>query len=344
MKKTTIYKIAREAGVSVTTVSRFFNNPGMVRETTRNRIFETCQKYDFKPSSIASAITTKKTKTVALLVPSFKEPMFIELIGGAEYILSRKGYCLSVFNARQNIERELEIANIIDNRFIDGAILSGVYGNEKDKIFISEMLKRKIPCIMVDRIIPDIDIPYVASNEYLGGRLAGEYVLSNGHSRIGIITYPREVYIMNERIRGFLEALDSKGQKECFMYEVPLEFNKIGPSIRSFIDKVLNKRPTAILNTSDSIAFFLIRIMRENGIRIPEDISIMGYDNIVYSNLITPSLSTIHHDMEEIGKVVAKNLLYRLENGEYLNMRQVIDPELMPRESVVDIRPKDEII
>jgi len=344
MKKATIYKIAREAGVSVTTVSRFFNNPNMVREATRNKISEICSKYEFRPSSIASAITTKKTKTVAILVPSFKEPMFVELIGGVEYILSRKGYCLSVFNARQSIKRELEIANIIDNRFIDGVILSGVYGNEKDKIFISEMLKRKIPCIMVDRIIPDIDIPYVASNEYLGGRLAGEYVLSKGHCRIGIITYPREVYIMNERVRGFLEALGSKRQKECFIHEVPLEFNKIGPSIRSFIDKVLNNRPTAILNTSDSIAFFLIRIMREKGIRIPEDISIMGYDNIVYSNLITPSLSTIHHNMEEIGKVVAKNLLHRIENGEYINMRQSIDPRLMPRESVIDIRQKDEAI
>ncbi len=95
-----------------------------------------------------------------------------------------------------------------------------------------------------------------------------------------------------------------------------------------------------ILTTSDSIAFFVIRILREKEVRIPEDISIMGYDNIVYSSLITPSLSTIYHDMEKIGKVVATNLLHRIENGKYLNMRQVIDPRLLLRESVIDIRQK----
>ena len=344
MKKVTIYKIAKEAGISVTTISRFFNNPAIVRESTRNKISEICKKYDFKPSSVASAITTKKTKTVAILVPSFKEPAFVELMNGVEYVLSKRGYCLSVFNARQSIERELEIANIIDSRFIDGVILSGVYGNEKDKIFISEILKRNIPCIMTDRIIPDIDIPYVGSNEYLGGKLAAEYIVDNGHHRLGIITYPLEVYIFSERVRGILEILENKKLKESFIFEVPLEFNKIGPSIKSFIDKVLSKKPSVILTSSDSIAFFIIRIMREKGIRIPEDISIMGYDDIVYSSLVTPSLSTIHHDMEKIGKVVATNLLHRIENGKYLNMRQVIDPELLPRESVIDIRPKDEII
>jgi len=337
MKKATIYEIAKEAGVSVTTVSRFFNNPDIVRETTRKKISDICKKHDFKPSNIASAITTKKTKTVAILVPSFKEPAFVELMDGVEHILSKRGYCLNIFNARQSIEREFEIANIIDSRFIDGVILSGVYGNEKDKVFISEMLKRKIPCIMTDRIIPDIDIPYVGSNEYIGGKLAAEYVLDKGHSSIGIITYPQAVYIFSERIRGILDALKNRKEKEAFIFEVPLEFKKIGPGIRSFIDSVLDKEPSAILTSSDSIAFFIMRILREKGVKIPEDISIMGYDNIVYSSLITPSLSTIHHDMEEIGKVVAINLLHRIENGEYLNMSQVIDPKLIPGESVASI-------
>jgi len=340
MKKKTIYRVAEEAGVSVTTVSRFFNNPSLVKKSTRNKISKICKKYNFKPSNIASAITTKKTKTVAILIPSLKEPAFVELMNGAEYVLSRRGYCLSVFNTRQSIKRELEIANIIDSRFIDGVILSGVYGNEKDKVFISEMLKRNIPCIMTDRIIPDIDIPYVGSNEYFGGKLAADYVLDNGHQRIGMITYPLEVYIFNERIRGNLDALKNRKQKESFVFEVHLGFNKIGSSIKSFIDKVISRKPSVILTTSDSIAFFVIRILREKEVRIPEDISIMGYDNIVYSSLITPSLSTIYHDMEKIGKVVATNLLHRIENGKYLNMRQVIDPRLLLRESVIDIRQK----
>jgi len=337
MKKATIYKIAREAGVSVTTVSRFFNNPGKVKEATREKIFAVCQKYNYQPSYIASAITTKKTKTIALLVPSFKEPMFVELIGGAEYILSSRGYCLSIFNARQSVERELEIAKIIDSRFIDGVILSGVYGDERDKIFISEMVKRNIPCIMVDRIVPGVDIPYVASNEYLGGKLAACYLLENNHKRIGIITYSREVHIFNERIRGFTEIMGEQGLRELFIHEVPLEFKNIEEKVRSFMPEIISQKPTAIFTIADSIAFFTIRILRDNKIKVPEDISIMGYDNILYANAINPSLSTIHHDMFELGKVVAKNLIYRLENGNYSNMEQVVDPRLIARESVIKI-------
>jgi LacI family transcriptional regulator len=337
MEKATIYKIAREAGVSVTTVSRFFNNPGIVKETTRDKIFAVCQKYNYQPSYIASAITTKKTKTIALIVPSFKDPMFVELIGGAEYILTLKGYSLSVFNARQSIEKELEIAKIIGSRSIDGVILSGIYGDERDKVFISEMVERNIPCIMVDRVVPGVDIPFVASNEYLGGKLAAQYLLKNNHKRIGIITYPREVYIFNERVRGFTEILDKQGLKELFLHEVALEFKNIEKKVRAFIPEMLRKKPTAIFTIADSIAFFTLRILRDNNIKVPDDISIMGYDNILYANAINPSLSTIHHDMFKLGKVVAKNLIYRLENGNYSNSEQVINPRLIVRESVMRI-------
>lgn len=128
IEKATIYTIAKEAGVSVATISRFFNNTVLVKESTRKRIIEICNKYGYEPSKIASAITTKRTKTFAILLPSFKEPPFMDLISGAEYELSKRGYCLIVFNVRQSLEKELEIVKIIDNRFIDGVIFSGVYG------------------------------------------------------------------------------------------------------------------------------------------------------------------------------------------------------------------------
>lgn len=334
MKRTTIYKIAEEAGVSVATVSRYFNNPGIVKGDTREKISSVCMKYNYEPSCIASAITTKKTKTIAILVPGLKEPAFVELIGGAEHILSDRGYCLSVFNACQSIEKELEIAKIIDSRFIDGVILSGVYGDKRDKVFISEMVKRNIPCIMVDRIIPDIDIPCVASNEYLGGTLAARYLIENNHKKIGIISYSREVFIFNERIRGIIETLKKENMEELFICEIPLEFKKIEGEIRSAISKMLDMGPSAILTSADSIAFFTIKILSEMGVKVPEDISIMGYDNILYANVFNPALSTIHHDAFELGKRAASNILYRLDNGIYLNMKEMMDPELIIRESV----------
>ncbi len=337
MGKANIYIIAKEAGVSAATVSRFFNNKSIVKESTRKKILKVCNKYNYEPSRIASAITTKKTKSIGLIVPSLKEPPFIELIGGAESILYENGYCLSVFNARQSVERQLEIAKIIDNRIIDGVIFSGVYGREKDKIFINEMLKREIPCIMVDRIIPDIDIPFVASNDYLGGQLAAEYILSNNHKKIGIVTYEREVYIFNRRVTGFMDVLEKNGLKPEFILELPLEFRKVEKTIMAHKEKLLHNDVSVIFGTTDSIAIFLISLFLENNIKVPDKVSVMGYDNITYSRLIYPKLTTIHHDMFELGKVVAKKLLNRLENGDYENNKQIIDPKICIRESVKKI-------
>ncbi len=108
MKKAIIYMIAKEAGVSVTTVSRFFNNPDIVREATKEKISSICQKYDYEPSSIASSITIKKTKTIAIMVSGLKEPAVVDLIDGAEYILSGRGYFLSVFNAVKVLKGQLQ--------------------------------------------------------------------------------------------------------------------------------------------------------------------------------------------------------------------------------------------
>jgi len=333
-EKATIYTIAEEAGVSVATISRFFNNKNLVKESTRNRIIEVCNKYRYEPSRIASAITTKRTKTLALLLPSFKEPPFIDLINGAELELSKKGYCLNIFNVRQSIEKEIEIANIIDNRIIDGVIFSGVYGNKNDKVFITEMLERNIPCIMVDRIIPNIDIPYVASNDFLGGKIAADYLLENNHRKIGIITYDRSVYIFNQRVKGFLSVLKKLGLESVFIIDIPLEFKKIESNIVEKLNMIIESNATAVFNTSDSIALILMRSLQERKINIPENISILGYDNMTYANLTYPRLSTVHHDMYEIGRKVAVSLIYRLETGHFENKKLILDPKIVPRESV----------
>ncbi len=334
MGKANIYIIAKEAGVSVATVSRVFSNSSLVKEETLKKVLKVCKKYRYQPSRVASAITTKKTKSLGIIVPSLKEVSFIELLGGAEYILYKNGYSLSVFNARQNIDRLLEIANIIDNRIIDGVIFCGVYGRDKDKIFISEMVQRNIPCIMVDRIIPDIDVPFVGTNEYMGGQLAARFLIEYGHKNIGVLTYDRHVYIFNQRVAGFLSVLKEHGLKAQFIIDVPLEFSRLDEAIRQHKDELMDSRATAVFSTADSIALFLLSMFFESKLRIPDDISVMGYDNIAYSRLVFPQLSTIHHDMYELGKIAAKNLIYRLDKGSYLNVKEIIEPKICIRDSV----------
>jgi LacI family transcriptional regulator len=332
-----IYKVAKEAGVSVATVSRFFSNPDIVKKETGQKIIAICDKYHYRPSKIARAITTKKTKLIAFIIPSLKDPAFIDIISGAESEMSKKNYILCLFNTKQNINREKDILETMLSMNIDGVIFSGVYGSEEEKIFLSNLYKSNMPLIMVDRIIPDYDIPYVMNNEYLGGKLAAQYLLENNHKKIGILTYSMQVYIFRERVKGFLDELKKSGIKETFLMEVPLEFKKIEETINKNKEFLLRQDATSIFCVSDSIAIFLGRVLTENNIKIPDELSLMGFDNIIFSNYSIPRLTTIDHDMFSLGAAAAENLIHKLENGRFKNKNVIIDPILIQRDSVKKI-------
>ena len=316
-KRKNIYFIAKETGVSVATISRFFNNKNLVKRSTREKVLSVCNKYKYRPSRIASAITTKRTKSIALLVPSTKDPVLSDLINGVETKLASKGYCMIFFNTKQSIDKELEILDIISNRIIDGMIVSGVYGSKEDKLFISKVQEREIPCILVDRYIVDTGIPYVASNDYYGGQLAAEYILENNHKNIGIVTYDTKIYIFNERIRGFVDFLKKKGIREKYIIETPRQIGKIGETIIKNREMFLSGEVSVIFANTDLIAIHLMQLLLENNINVPGKISIMGYDNMFFSRFTTPKLSTINHDMFELGSIAADNLINKLKKNRH---------------------------
>jgi len=333
-KSINIHSIAKEVGVSVATISRFFNNPDVVKKDTKNKIIEVCKKYNYTPSKIARAITTKKTKLIAFIMPSLKDPAFIDIIAGAEKAMSKKGYILCLFNTRQNINREKDIVETIQSMNIDGVMFSCIYGNEEEEIFLSNLQKKDIPIILVDRIIPGVNLPYVMHNDFLGGEIAAKFLIDNNHKNIGILSYSMQVYIFRQRVEGFLKVLNENQIKESFIIEVPLEYKNIEETINKNIDLMLESGVSAIFCVSDSIAIFLSRLLVEKKIRIPEQISVEGFDNIVFSNFSIPRLTTIDHDMFSLGEKAAENLIFKLETGRFKNKNEVIDPVLIKRDSV----------
>jgi DNA-binding LacI/PurR family transcriptional regulator len=329
-----IHSIAKEVGVSVATISRFFNNPDVVKENTKNKIIDVCKKYNYTPSKIARAITTKKTKLIAFIMPSLKDPAFIDIIAGAEKAMSKKGYILCLFNTRQNINREKDIVETIQSMNIDGVMFSCIYGNKEEEKFLLNLQKKDIPIILVDRIIPEVNLPYVMHNDFLGGQIAAKFLMDNNHKKIGILSYSMQVYIFRQRVEGFLKVLNENQIKESFIIEVPLEYKNIEDTVDKNIDLMLESGVTAIFCVSDSIAIFLSRLLVEKKIMIPEQISVAGFDNIVFSNFSIPRLTTIDHDMFSLGEKAAENLIFKLETGRFKNKNEVIDPVLIKRDSV----------
>lgn len=333
-KNINIRFIAKEAGVSVATISRYFNNYKAMKTSTKLRIKKVCEKYNYEPSKIAGAITTRKSKTIALIIPGFREPVFMDFVMGVEKVAFDNGYCVNIFSTRQEIDKEKEIIKIINNRIIDGVIFSGVYGNEKDLPFVQELKAKKIPCIMADRIIPDDSVVTVTGGDYLGGGLAAEFLLQNKHKNIGVISYDLKSYIFNQRVNGFLDVLKKNNLKVNFIIEVGLKFLNIKDYIIKNINEIINSKVSAIFVTSDSIAMFCMKYLNENNLKIPRDISIIGYDDIIYSDLLIPRLTTIHHDMYRIGELAAENLINKLSNGFFKRKKIVVEPKLIIRDSV----------
>ena len=189
----------------------------------------------------------------------------------------------------------------------------------------------------MDRYIIDTEIPYVASNDYYGGQLAAEYILENNHKNIGIVTYDTKIYIFNERIRGFVDFLKKKGIREKYIIETPRQIGKIGETIIKNREMFLSGEVSVIFANTDLIAIHLMQLLLENNINIPGKISIMGYDNMFFSRFTTPKLSTINHDMFELGSIAADNLINKLKKNRFKKKKIIIDPKLLIRESVRNI-------
>jgi DNA-binding LacI/PurR family transcriptional regulator len=332
----TIKEIAKKANVSVSVVSYALNDSGYVKKDTKEKIKMIARENNYVPSHIARAIRTRKTKTIALVVPSFI-PGFYELVKSIESSLSEKGYCLVLFNTKNDLKRELQVIEIVKERIIDGIIISGVFGGDKNQDIVEKIQGLEIPSIFFDRIVSGSDLPYVAIDNYLGGKTAGDYLIKNGHKDIAALLHNTDIEVFAKRREGFIDALSSKAIKPVFEAIVPSKIKVIEEYLKENIGIFLDSKITAVFASTDLIAINLISILNGEGIKVPEDISVMGYDNILFSRYIMPKLTTIDHKLEKIGKIVADNLVNKLEKGKFHKKRIIIRPEIVIRDSVKKI-------
>jgi len=330
----TIKEIAKKANVSVSVVSYALNDSGYVKKDTKEKIKKIASENNYVPSHMARAIRTRKTKTIALVVPSFI-PGFYELVKSIESRLSENGYCLVLFNTKNDLKREQEVIEIVKERIIDGIIISGVFGGQKDHDIVEKIQGLEIPSIFFDRTVTRSDLPYVAIDNYLGGKIAGDYLIKNGHKDIGILLHNTEIEVFSKRREGFLDALNKGGIKLRFEMQVPSKTNTIEDYLKKNIGLFLDSGVTAVFAATDLIAINLISILKDNAVKIPDDISVIGYDNILFSRYITPKLTTIDHKLESIGIKVADNLINKLEKGKFNKKKIIIRPEIIIRDSVL---------
>lgn len=344
MKRATIKDVAQATGYSIATVSLVINNkPVSIPRTTRDSILKAAEALHYRPNQLAVSMITKRSKVLGLIIPDNSNEFFAELSKSIERAARHAGYGLIYGNSANDSQRDLAYMKMFADRQVDGIILARsaalLYGDdEKSAAYMQESA---IPFITVDRAVPGSGVASVSADHFRGGYIATRHLLELGHRRIGAYTGSSDVASSNERLAGYRAALAEAGVPFCEEFVVEGNYQLGGE--RRALTKFLNQRVSAVFSFNDLMAFGLYREMRAAHLSVPGDLSIVGFDNVFFGDLVDPPLTTVSQPVAEMGACVVRTLLELIEHhtlGQE-QQHQVFLPRLVVRGSTAPYREKE---
>ncbi|WP_212949282.1 LacI family DNA-binding transcriptional regulator [Siminovitchia terrae] len=330
--KITIYDVAEAANVSIATVSKVINNTGNISDKTRKRVKQAMKDLEYHPNILASALMGKQTKTIGLLIPDLANPFFSELARRIEDRGHELGYNLVICNTDYDGDKEDKYLQLLNQKMVDGFVLaSGFEDLEK----VEELIKREIPVVIVARDFPMFSVNAVAIDDFMGGYIAANHLMGLGHKNIGVIA--RDLWSNRERLRGFNHALDEHGLKLNKNFEYIMDIHDIDHIYegREMTKKYLleDDRPTAIFACNDLLAAGAIQEAKELGFKIPENLSVIGFDNTSIATVIDPPLTTIAQPIESMGREVMDLMVSIISGEKKEKSRVTLLPSLVKRKT-----------
>lgn len=322
----TIYDVSRLSGVSIATVSRTFSAPDRVRDATRQRVFEAAEILHYSPNAIARAMARQRTDKIAFLICKKDATILDEFYARI---------CESIMRKTIQSDRQLVISTAADwaagtaqNKQVEGVILGG----SAQADMVSEFQSKNIAVVLVNHRMPGFDLPCVVSDEYGGIRLAVEHLLRRGHRRIAMIAGRLSPYIAGERYNAFLQVTREHGIRTGAGLIAMCD-----PTVDSALQAALDllsraDRPTAILGGNDVIAAGVLKAALRLGLKVPEDLAVVGFDDSTICGMVEPELTSVHIDCRRIGELGVERL-QALLNGEDCPTVTVVPAELRVRGS-----------
>ena len=310
--KESLSTIAERLGVSVTTVSRVLSgNAGKYRisKATEARIRAEADRCNYAPSLVAQSLRSRQTKTIGLLTPSLANPYFAEM---SSFIISevhRRGFTTIVIDTMENESNFNEGLTKLVARQVDG-IIAVPCG--QDHTMVDGVNSNFVPVVLVDRYYENFPLPYVTTNNYKGGYDATRLLIDAGHRSIACIQGVRTSAPNNERVRGYRDAMEEAGLKE-FEFVAGNEFSIQNGYLETKLLLSRQLKPTAIFALSNNISLGVIKAIREAGLRIPEDLSLLSFDNYTYMDYMEPPLTRVGQPVEDMAILAAKILFDRIE-------------------------------
>jgi len=329
MKQKTIDDIALEAGVSKATVSRVLSNPKIVSEKTRLKVLSIMEKHAYIPNHLAQGLAGTATKTIGVVIDELSNFFFIEIAEGIDVVLDSHEYSMLISSSRWVEERETRLVRSLISSRVDGVLLAPVSAQPK----AVELLQRaNIPFVLINCIPEDKGISFVSCDNHEGGRIAAEFINTHPRQQTIVITGFTHQSI-EHRLEGLYEKIDpTVDLKHYSKIKTQEEGYDLVPIL--IRDDGINRIPTTLFVTNDNVAIGIINRLVELKISIPDQISILGYDNIRIAASCRVPLTTISQSSVEMGRLATEMLLHLIKNKEKHEVLQhLIEPKLISRES-----------
>lgn len=314
---TTIYDVAREAGVSMATVSRVVNGNPNVKPTTRKKVLEAIERLGYRPNAVARGLASKRTTTVGVIIPDISNTFFAELARGIEDIATMYKYNIILCNSDQNKEKEIHLINTLLEKQVDGIVFMGGQITEEH---VEEFKRAPVPIVLSATIDQKKEFPSVNINYEQAAYDAVKFLIEKGHTTIGMLTGSLEDPVNGyQKYAGYRRALDEAKVDFCeeniivgdYTYDSGIE------AMEKFL--TLANKPTAIFAGTDEMALGIIHGAQDKGFNVPGDIEVVGFDNTRLAAMVRPTLTTVVQPMYDIGAVSMRLLT------KYMNKEEVTD-------------------
>jgi LacI family transcriptional regulator len=329
-RRVTIEDVARAAGVSRQTVSRAINNRGEISPQTRARVLGVAEEMGYRPSSIARGLATQRTRTLGLVVPDSANPFFSEVARGAEHVAYAEGYNVFLCNTDEDQQREQAVLQSLEEKRVDGAVLcSSRLPEDKLRAIVS----RYPAVVLINRRVEGDDVGTVLIDDEMGGQMATRHLLRADHRAVGFLAGPPASHSGRQRAKGYRVALTTAGLPDNANWV--RHCSPVVEGGRETARELLADHPdlTALFCYNDLVAVGALQACADLGRAVPGDIAIVGFDDIPLAALVTPSLSTCHVSLYEIGTYAMQLLLDRIGDCTEECQEIVLQPELIVRDS-----------
>ena len=332
--KMTISDIAKLANVSKSAVSIVLNNKTGVSDKTRQKILDTIKKYNYNPNSLAQSLVAKETKSIGLIIKEIDNPYSSKVMKGVYDECSRQGYTVLLASSELSAEKEYEIINTLLSKQIDGLLISPIQSEEADFTHLANLLSNNFPLVTLGNI-RNYNANTVDIDNFQAAYDAVSYLIKLGHKKIAHLAGPSHSGHGQKRFEGYQQALIDNGiliNKNYILSVEPYIENGYKTGLKLF--STGEKPPTAIFCYNDLVAIGVVKALLELNIKVPEEVSVIGFDNIDFSEYVRIPLTTIQMPAYEIGRAATKLLIKQIANStRLLNEKIILEHELVLRSS-----------